>query len=581
MNEQRSTRLQWKLFWNFIQTANPPKWIFVTSLLLALIETASGLIVPLFTKNLVDQLAHSGLEAKVVILLATAFLVQTLSSGFSFYFMTYVGEYIVSSIRKRLWNQVLRLPVPFFDEHQSGETMSRVTQDTNILKELITQHVITFVTGTISIIGSIIILLMIDWRMTTIMIIAIPLSLAIIMPLGQKMYKISKSTQDEMADFSSNLGRVLSDIRLVKSYQAEGAEQKRGEKGIMHLFQFGLKEARIQAIITPFMTFVMMLVLVILIGYGGVRVASGALSAGALVAIIIYMFQIVVPFSQMAAFFTAFQKAVGATERIQTILSTETERIGQVLPVVNSFLPLHFQNLTFSYKEEPIIKNMSVTIPAGKTTAFVGPSGGGKTTLFSLLERFYVPDEGKILLGETNIDKYQLDSWRSQIGYVSQECPIMSGTIRENIGYGLERNVSEAEIQQAAELAHADEFIRRLPKGLDTEVGERGIMLSGGQRQRISIARALLRNPQILLLDEATSNLDSASEQFVQKALLSLMEGRTTLIIAHRLSTVVNADQIVVIEHGEITGTGTHQQLLESHALYKELSLQQLQSLNN
>ncbi|MBS4189999.1 ABC transporter ATP-binding protein [Bacillus sp. FJAT-49705] len=577
VTKKSQSSTNWRSFWQLLKEANPPKWIFIIAIILSLIETGAGLIVPLFTKNLVDQLAASALETSLIILLASAFIIQTISSGFSFYFMTYIGESIVASIRKRLWKQILHLPIPFFDKHQSGETMSRVTQDTNIVKTLITQHMITFLTGLISIIGAVAILLMIDWKMTLIMIISVPISIGLIMPLGQKMYKISKATQDEMADFSGNLGRVLTDIRLVKASHAEKAEKVRGEKGIQHLFQFGLREAKIQAIISPFMTFVMMLVLVILIGYGGVRVASGDLTAGSLVAIIIYMFQIIVPFTQMASFFTAFQKAIGATERIQGILSLYNEPSEQTLLVEDPAQNLTFQNLSFSYKENPIIKNINLTLPAGKTTAFVGPSGGGKTTLFALLERFYEPDSGEILLGGTNIKDFNLRSWRSQIGYVSQESPLMSGTIKDNIVYGIERTVSNVEIEEAAKLAHAAEFIERLPDGYETEVGERGMKLSGGQRQRIAIARAIIRNPKILLLDEATSNLDSASEHLVQRALQQLMDGRTTLIIAHRLSTIVDADQIAVVEAGTITGTGTHSELLETHSLYRKLAEQQFE----
>ncbi|RDE35041.1 ABC transporter ATP-binding protein [Parageobacillus thermoglucosidasius] len=571
----------WKPFWELIKSTNPPKWIFVTAITLSLIETGVGLIVPWFTKDLVDRIAASAIEPSIIILLAASFIVQTIASGFSYYFLTYIGEYVVAAIRKKLWNQVLLLPVPFFDKHQSGETMSRITQDTNTVKMLITQHLVTFLTGFISVAGAVSILLIIDWKMTLMMVTAVPVSILILWPLGQKMYKISKAIQDEMASFSANLGRVLSDIRLVKAYCAEKEEQKNGELGIFHLFQFGLKEARIQAVISPFMTFVMMLVLVVLIGYGGVRVASGTLSSGSLVAIIIYMVQIVVPFSQMAAFFTSFQKAMGATERIQRILSLEKEPSGSLPAVPNHKQDIHFRNVSFSYKKkgEPVLKQITLTIPSGKTTAIVGPSGAGKTTLFALLERFYTPDEGEILFGETNIEDFDLYSWRSQIGYVSQESPMMSGTIRDNICYGLNRDVSDEEIERAAKLANAAEFIERLPNRYLTEVGERGIKLSGGQRQRIAIARALIRNPKILLLDEATSNLDSSSEVLVQKALQRLMEGRTTLVIAHRLSTVVNADQIVVLENGTITGIGTHSELLQTHPLYRELAEQQLQTI--
>ncbi|UGB30936.1 ABC transporter ATP-binding protein [Metabacillus sp. B2-18] len=568
-----------RTFWLLIKDSKPPVKILCVAVVLSLLETGAGLVVPLFTKSLVDQLSQSALELSVILLLGFAFVVQTVSSGFSYYFMTYLGESIVASIRKRLWQHVLHSPIPYFDQHESGDTMSRITQDTNTIKTLITQHLITFITGLITIIGSIVILIIIDWKMTLIMLIAVPVSIAIIMPLGQKMYKVSKLTQDEMAGFSANLGRVLSDIRLVKAFLAETTEQTNGNKRIDHLFQYGLKEARILAIITPLMSFTMMLVLVLLIGYGGVRVASGALSAGSLVAIIIYMFQIVVPFSQMAGFFTAFQKAMGGAERVQQILASDKESHAEHLHVTNPSQDIQFKGVTFGYKKDnSILNNMTLSIPTGKTTAFVGPSGSGKTTLFALLERFYLPNSGEILFGNTNIKDFNLKSWRSQFSYVSQESPLMSGTIRENIIYGMEREVSEEEMKTAAELANASEFISRLPGGFNTEVGERGIKLSGGQRQRIAIARALIRGPKILLLDEATSNLDSASELLVQKALQHLMKGRTTLVIAHRISTVVDADQIVVLDGGRITGVGTHHELVEHHNLYRKLAKQQLQN---
>ncbi|WP_338754129.1 ABC transporter ATP-binding protein [Bacillus sp. FJAT-52991] len=575
-NSKKTDAKQWKAFFQLFTQSKIPKWIIILAITLSIIETAAGLVVPLFTRNLVDGLAENQLPPSVIIFLAGSFFLQTISGGFSFYLMSYIGESVVSSIRQRLWNQVLALPVDYFDQHESGETMSRITQDTNIVKTLITQHLISFVTGIISVIGAVVILLFIDWKMTVIMLLAVPLAILMIVPLGQKMYRISKNTQEEMAGFSGDLGRVLSDIRLVKAYNAEHIEKNKGLNRIEGLFQFGLKEARIQAIISPFMTVIMMLVLVVLIGYGGIRVASGELSAGSLVAIIIYMFQIVIPFSQMASFFTAFQKAMGATERIQEILSLPTEAEGTGLPIKEASKDLMLKDLSFSYSEnKPVLKQFNLHIPTGKTTAFVGPSGSGKTTLFALFERFYHPDRGQILLGERNIHQFQLEDWRNQIGYVSQESPIMSGTILENISYGMEGEISFEDVKRAAQLANADEFIDRLPDQYDTEVGERGMKLSGGQRQRIAIARAFMRNPKILLLDEATSNLDSASEQLVQKALDQLMNGRTTLVIAHRLSTIVNADQIAVIENGRITGTGTHDTLYNQHPLYRKLANQQ------
>jgi ATP-binding cassette, subfamily B, bacterial AbcA/BmrA len=574
--EKENTKANLASFWQLLKSIKLPKAIMITALTLSLLETGAALIVPLFTKNLVDKAASSALETSVIVILILAFMLQAISGGISSYMIMYVGEIVVSRLRSNLWRKVLFLEVPYFDKHQSGETMSRITQDTNTIKTLVTQHLVSFLTGIVSIVGSILILLFIDWKMTLVMILAVPFSLLLIIPLGRKMYRISKATQDELASFSGELGRVLGEIRLVKMYSAENVEVEKGEEGIKKLFRFGLKEARIQSVLHPFMTLIMMLVIVILIGYGGVRVASGTLTAGSLVAIIIYMFQIIVPFSQMATSFSALQKALGATERIGEMLNLRTEEKQEGRNLEEALEDIKLKDISFSYNDEtPILRDMNLRIPKGKTTAFVGPSGGGKTTLFSLLERFYKPTSGSITIGEENIDSFTLSSWRKAISYVSQESPIMSGTIRENICYGVGREVSDEEVKEAAKLANAKEFIDNLSDGFHTEVGERGIKLSGGQRQRIAIARALIRDPKILFLDEATSNLDSSSEHLVQQALNRLMKGRTTLIIAHRLSTVVHADQLVVIEKGEISGVGTHEELLKNHDLYQKLVQQQ------
>lgn len=563
-------------FLRMLRETNPPKLLLVFAFGLSLIETATGLIVPLLTKSLVDQLAAATVELTIIAMLFGVFLLQAVSAGLSYFLMSYIGEGIVRAIRKRLWKHVLNLPVSFFDRQQSGEIMSRITQDTSTVKDLITMHLVTFISGVISVVGAVIILFWIDWKMTLIMLISVPLSLVIILPLGNKMYRISLGMQDRMAMFTADLGRVLSEIRLVKAYHAEEKEKQTGYEGINRLFRYGVREAKILAVLSPIITFVIMLVLVILIGYGGVRVASGSLSSGTLVAIILYMFQIVVPFTQMAAFFTSFQKALGATERIQTILSMEGEKLDGKQLVKKTNQDIYIKNVSFSYKEgEPILHDINLHIPKNKTTAIVGPSGSGKTTIFSLLERFYEPNEGAIYFGDEDIRQFDLHAWRQKISYVAQDSPIMTGTIRENICYGLDREATDEEIWQAADFANALEFIEKLPDGLDTYVGERGVTLSGGQRQRIAIARAFIRDPDILLLDEATSHLDSSSESLVQEAIEHLMKKRTTIVIAHRLSTIKNADQIVVLENGVITGKGTHQSLYEGHELYRELTNQQ------
>ncbi|TQR21508.1 ABC transporter ATP-binding protein [Psychrobacillus vulpis] len=575
MHKDRSLTMQksTKGFFQLLRSLRWPVKMTIIALVLSLLSTVIGLVVPLVTKDLVDTLTSTAFNWKMIMLLLVVFLLQAISGGFSFYLLSYIGEYIVADLRKKLWSKVLHLPVTYYDQNESGETMSRITQDTSTLKSLITDHLVNFITGIITIIGSVIILFFIDWKMTLIMLISVPLSVAIMIPLGNMMHKVSKSTQKEMASFSGLLGRVLSEIRLVKSYRAEKTETASGNEAIQSLYKFGLKEAKIQAFIAPFMTLTMMVILVAILGYGGLQVSKGILTAGELVAIIFYLVQIIVPFAQMATFFASFQKAVGATERIQEIFHMDSETVEVESKQLLEDGVVAFEDVHFSYGlDKKVIDGISFEARPGTVTAFVGPSGGGKTTIFSLLERFYDPDSGKILFNQTSITDLSLRAWRSKIGYVSQESPLMSGTILSNMTYGMITIPPMEKIIEAATAANASAFIDELPDKYDTLVGERGIKLSGGQRQRIAIARALLHDPKILILDEATSNLDSGSEAIVQEALERLMKGRTTLIIAHRLATITHADQIFFLEQGKITGSGTHEQLIAHHELYKEFT---------
>ncbi|HDR8488811.1 TPA: ABC transporter ATP-binding protein [Bacillus cereus] len=566
-----------KKFWSMIKIFMPAKWLLILAMVLVIIETCLSLAVPLVTKKFIDGMTLDQISTKIIAVLICVFVTQLIMSGLALYTMNFVGQSVVLALREKTWKQILHLPISFFDRHPSGETMSRMTNDTLIIKEFITGQLIPFISGIISIIGSVILLISIDWKITLMMIVVIPLAGLVIAPLGKSMYKVSRSLQDETASFQSDLGRVLTDIRLVKSSLAEKYEEQIGLKRMTKLFRFGIKEAKIMAIIQPLTMSVMLLLLVVIFGYGSTRVAAGTLSAGALVAIIFYLFQISVPFSQLASLFTQFQKALGASERLNQILLAESEPdmctsddLGRTDDT------LSFQNISFAYsKEKSILKSVSFQAKIGQMTAIVGPSGAGKTTLFSLLERFYNPNEGDITYKGKSIHNMQLVEWRKKIAYVSQDSPMMSGTIRSNLTYGLE-NVPVEQIRKAIVHANLEEFIDSLPDQLETEVGERGIRLSGGQRQRLAIARAMIRNPKILLLDEATAHLDSTSERLVQEALEKLMKGRTTFVIAHRLATVRQADQLIMLEGGVVTGAGTHKKLLATHPLYKELVEQQL-----
>ncbi|MDF2925706.1 MAG: transporter ATP-binding protein [Paenibacillaceae bacterium] len=564
-------------FLKLLRQAEFSRPMLVVAILMSVAGTLAGLVVPMFTKNLVDGFSMSSMSWGHMTGIGLLFLMQAVISGLAVYMLNRVGQHLVASLRERLWTKLLRLPVAYYDSHQTGETISRLTSDTAVVKGLISEHMSGFLNGIISIVGSVAVLLYLDWRMSLMLLIVIPLSFAIMGPLGRQMYRISKGMQDENARFTAVLNRVLSEIRLVKASNAEKAEFENGRQGIISLFRYGLKEAKVQAVVYPVMSVVMMLLMVVIIGYGGMRVSSGALSAGGLVAFILYLMQILLPISQITQFVTQLQKAIGATETMIATLALEEEDRATGAPVADAARPIRLDRVSFAYKEgEPVLREVSIAMNPGKVTAIVGPSGSGKTTLFSLLERFYEPVEGAILLGEERVDGYSLASWRGRIGYVSQESPVISGTIRDNLGYGLEREATQEEVEHAARMAYADGFIGELPDGYDTEVGERGIKLSGGQRQRIAIARALLRDPAVLMLDEATSSLDSKSEIEVQKALSNLMQGRTTLVIAHRLSTVVNADQIIFLDKGIVTGTGTHEELVQTHALYREFAAHQL-----
>ncbi len=568
-----------KPFIQLILSTKIPKTALIIGMVGSILTTLAGLVVPMLTKNLVDGFSVSSLSVPLLVAIAIAFVVQAVISGFSIYLLAAVGQKIVASLREKMWLKLVRLPVGYYDENSSGETVSRVVNDTSVVKDLITDHFPQFITGIISIIGAVTLLIIMDWKMTLMMLVAVPVTLAIMIPLGKRMAKISRGLQDETAVFTGNVQQTLGEIRLMKASTAEKDEEAKGISGIEKLLGFGLKEARIFALIAPIMQFVVMLVIVTIIAYGGMRVASGEMSTGTLVAFLLYLFQIIMPITTFAMFFTQLQKAKGATERIIDILDVPLESGQSGIEKDIADEPIIVSDVSFSYEEdEPVIDRISFKANPGEMIAFAGPSGGGKTTVFGLLERFYEPTVGDILIGDTSIRDISIQSWRGQIGYVAQESAMMAGTIRDNLTYGLEDKhaISDERLWEVARMAYADQFIQEFTDGLDTEVGERGVKLSGGQRQRIAIARAFLRDPKVLMMDEATASLDSQSERVVQQALSRLMEGRTTFVIAHRLSTIVDADQIIFIEKGKITGSGTHEELVESHKLYREFAAQQL-----
>ncbi len=578
--KQSESRSDWRSFISLLKKTEPPLGLFALALVLSFLQTGASLLIPWYTKDLINQITGEGIVQGTIIILVIVFLIDLLASGFSIYITSFIGQRIVANLRKLIWQRLLILPIRFFDKNRSGEMISRITNDTTIIMNVVSTQMISLLTNFVSIIGSIVILFYLDWQMTLLMVLSIPVIFLVVIPAGRRIRRISRKTQEQMASMTAFLSQMLSEIRLVKAYGMEKREQAQGEGDIEKLFKYGLKEARVQAVLAPVMSVTVTGMMVLIVGFGALRVANGILGAGELVAFILYLFQIVFPLGQMAQFITMVQKARGATERVSNILDEKAEEYQKELSFSKHSSSIQFHKVRFAYDQDNVLKGISLEIPTGKTTAIVGPSGSGKTTIFSLLERFYEPTGGSITVDGRPLSSYHLSDWRRMIGYVSQENPILSGSIYENIAYGVDREVSPEEVIKAAKMANAHEFIQQLPQGYETEVGERGLRLSGGQRQRIAIARAFLRDPVYLLLDEATSNLDAESERAVQQGLDQLMKGRTTIVIAHRLSTVVDADQIIVLEQGRITGTGTHEELLKSHLLYQTLVQEQFRAAN-
>lgn len=559
-------------FLGLVASTKPRNWMLGLAALGNLANTAGALILPQFTKGVIDGFSLASLKPAQIALIVAAFIVQMAGSALSIWLLGMVGNKVVANLRERLWRKQLRLGVASYDERGSGDYISRFNNDTAALRSLVAEGAAGFISALITGAGSLVFLFTLNAGMTAVMLAAIPLAILILVPLGKAMRGIATATMSENARFTGVLGRVLGDIRLVKASNAEPRELKRGEEAIRGLFSLGMKETRINALVAPLMGLVMMLLMVVIVGYGGVLVSSGAFSAGALVAYILYLIQIIMPISQIAQFVTQFQKARGATDSLNQILELPEEPEGG-LPLPRARGLLSFESLSFGYKPgESVIEGLSFEVEPGSVTALVGPSGSGKTTVFSLIERFYEPQAGRIALDGRPVSEYALSDWRARIGYVSQDSPMVQGSIAENIQYGLARPVGPERLREAALQANALGFIEALPDGFGTDVGERGVKLSGGQRQRLAIARALLRDPDILLLDEATASLDSATEAQVQLALGELMRGRTTLVIAHRLSTVVDADRILFLENGRLTGSGSHAELYAGHELYRRFA---------
>lgn len=562
------TKFSFKQFTKLITTTKPKYSLLISGVILLMISSSVQIYVPKLAASLVNDFAK-GVDYTLLAKVAGLFIGSAIISAIGGTILGIFGENIVQKLRKNLWLKLTTLKVSYFDTVKAGEVSSRLVNDTSQVKQLVATTFPQTLSSMILVIGSVYMMIRMDWRMCVAMLIAVPIVMIVMLPIFRFGTKVGRLRQDTLATFNGIASETLSEIRLVKTSNAEKQAQEHADKEVDKLFEVGKKEAIFDATMQPFMLMIMMTMIFGLLAYGMHRIAIGAMEIGTLMSFLMYLFNLIGALPNIAALFTEMAKAAGSTKRVQELLDEPSEdfQSGEIIDLTGKKLAV--ENIDFAYqKGEPILENISFEANPNQIVAFAGPSGGGKSTIFSLLERFYEPTKGMIKFDDLEIDEINLTNYRSQVGFVSQDSAIMAGTIRENLTYGLEQTFSDEELWHVLELAYARKFVEEMPGKLDTEVGERGVKISGGQRQRIAISRAFLRDPKILMLDEATASLDSESEMMVQRALANLMKGRTTLVIAHRLSTIVDSDKIYFVEKGKITGSGNHEELVESHKTY-------------
>ncbi|QBG55200.1 ATP-binding protein [Bacillus amyloliquefaciens] len=568
-----------KEFFFLLSKTRPNIRLFILAIFLSGLSAIASTLVPHYLKSLIDYYnIHEKINLWDLLGLLGIFLSSGVIGAVGSYMLSVVGYNVVANLRNLLWEKIVILPVEFYDKNRSADIASRFVNDTTVIYNLVSNSFSQFINAILIVLFCGFWLFYYDWQLTLVIIVAIPVYLLIFIPLGRILSKLSKMTQSLTGELNVRAVETISAIRLVKSSTAEKLQVEKGKEDVEALRSIGLKQTKWMVILNPIINLMMMLIIISIIGFGGVKLANGSLSPGTFIAFLTLMFYIMGPLNNFGLFFTQIQKTIGATERISQLIyeQGEDQHKGKELAETNKDLVI--ENLSFCYSNEDkafSLKNINLIIKRGSVNALVGPSGSGKTTIISILERYYKPNSGNIYFGDENIELFSLKSWRSQIGYVAQNHDLISGTIRDNLIFGLENPPNEKRIVEACKKAYAWQFISELPNSLETNIGEKGLNLSGGQRQRIAIARMFLKNPNIIFLDEATASLDSHSERIVNEAMKKLMKDRTAIIIAHRLSTIINADNIIFMENGEITGQGNHWELKNSHKLYHQFCEQQ------
>ena len=554
----------------------PYKKLLILSVFFMILVSLSNLVVPWIIKDVIDRVLENkdlGMLYIIIVVILATFFIRALTTFGHRYLMGYIGQAVIMDIRNALYHHLQRLSIAYYDRRRTGDIMSNLTNDISALQTAIVTDFITLVQESAIFIGSFGSMIYLQWKLTVLCLIIVPLVSYVIKFFGKKLHNSGKDVQETLADVTSMLQETIQGVRIVRSFNRGAYEEKRFQKINKLSFTAAVRAIRQQSQMTPFVEFLAAIAVCTIIWYGGVSVIDGVMSTGELIAFLIYAINLANPTRRVAESVGNIQKSLAAADRVFSILDEQPEIQNKedAKDIEVKAGRVEARHVSFSYEAgNPVLTDLNFVAEPGQTIALVGPSGSGKTTIANLLPRFYDVTGGGIYIDGMDIRESTISSLREHIGLVPQDTLLFNTTIKENILYG-RLDATDEEVWRAVKAANAEKFICGLPNGIETKVGDRGLVLSGGQRQRIAIARAILKDPAILILDEATSALDTESEKIVQDALEKLMVGRTSFVIAHRLSTVKNANQIFVLNNGHIEESGTHDELMREGGLYYEL----------
>lgn len=563
--------------WPYLMEHKPALW---TAVVLSVIGAVVNLGQPIIVGKLIDAVQNKQDVTGWAIGLVAVLLGTAITGGLMYYILSKAGEGVVLSARTKLANRLLRLPIKEYDLRRTGDLVSRVGSDTTLLRAVLTQGFVDAAGGVLIFVGSIVAMAVIDPLLLGITLAVIAIAIAAVAFTSRKIKAATTKAQTRVGDMAASVERALGAVRTIRAARAEERESQEITRNSREAYEQGVKIAKLNAAVTPIAGLAFQGAFIAVLGVGGYRVANGDTSIANLITFVLLMFTMSRPLGQAFGAYSSIQSALGALARIQEVLDVELEETNEEVKQQEkrkskNNVAIEFKKIGFAYGEAEVLNNVSFKIERGTRVAIVGPSGSGKSTSFSLIERFYEPTAGEILLDGQPVTHISRGDLRAQIGYVEQDAPVLAGSLRDNLLIG-KPEATDAELKKVLKEVNLTDVLKRDKRGLEAQVGENGIMLSGGERQRLAIARALLAAPPILLLDESTASLDGLNEQRMREALDAVAKNRTVIVIAHRLSTVVDSDQIIVMQSGKVIGTGTHKQLLKSTPLYKELAATQM-----